>query len=76
MNSVILSMKNMAYSLSRYEGIQYLSTKSSVQLDTTGNLETLKRMLAIIRFSNDYIDSICVYFAGANECSHRMLEEV
>lgn len=67
-NSVILSMKDMAYSISRYEGIQYLNTRSSVQSDTTGNLETVKNLLSIVCTSNDYVDSICVYFSGSNEC--------
>ena len=47
-NSVILSMKDMAYSISRYEGIQYLNTRSSVQSDTTGNLETVKNLLSLV----------------------------
>lgn len=67
-NSVILSMKDMAYSISRYEGIQYLNTRSSVQSDTTGNLETVKNLLSLVCTSNDYVDSICVYFSRSNEC--------
>lgn len=67
-NSVILSMKDMAYSISRYEGIQYLNTRSSVQSDTTGNLETVKNLLSLVCTSNDYVNSICVYFSRSNEC--------
>ena len=67
-NSVISSMKDMAYSISRYDGIQYLNTKKSVQSDTTGNLETVKKLLSLVCASNDYVDSICVYFSKSKEC--------
>lgn len=67
-NSVISSMKDVSYSISKYEGIQYLNTRSSVQDDTTGNLEIVKNCLSLIRTSNDYVDSICVYFSKSEEC--------
>ena len=66
-NSVILSMKDVSYSISKYEGIQYLNTRSSVQFDTTGNLEIIKNLLSLIRASNDYVDSICVYLSKSEE---------
>ena len=65
-NSVILSMKNMAYSISKHSVIEYLNTKNSVQSDTTGNVETVRNLLSIVCTSNSYIDSICVYFAKSN----------
>ena len=66
-NSVISSMKDVSYSISKYEGIQYLNTRGTVQSDTTGNLETVKNLLSLIRASNDYVDSICVYFSKSEE---------
>ncbi len=66
-NSVILSVKNMASSLSRNSNVQYLATRASVNDDTTGTLDSLIEMLALIRNANDYIDSIYLYFAEPQE---------
>lgn len=65
--AVILSAKNMSYSLATYKGVQYLSIKDSVFEDTTGNIDGLRSMISIICNADEYIDSIYIYFQGSGE---------
>lgn len=66
-NSAILSVRNLAYSLSSGSSVQYLASRPSVGSDTTGNLDSVINMLAIAGTANDYIDSIYLYFPGSGE---------
>lgn len=61
-NAVIQSTKNLAYSLSVNNGVQYLSSKNVISADLTGNVDNLYNMLSITKNASDYIDSICIYF--------------
>ena len=65
-NSIILSAKNLAYSLSISEEVRYLSTKHSVKADTSGDLDSLYSMLQISQNASDYMESICVYLQKSN----------
>lgn len=65
--SVILSTKNLTYSLSVNRNVKYLASRPSVSRDFTENLESLTDMLSVIKNANAYIDSIYVYFANSNE---------
>lgn len=65
--SVILSTKNLTYSLSVNRNVKYLASRPSVSRDYTENLESLTDMLNVIKNANAYIDSIYIYFAGSNE---------
>lgn len=65
--SVILSTKNLTYSLSVYSNIQYLASRNKVSTDSTGNLDSLIDMLFVLRNANDYIDSIYIYFDHSQE---------
>lgn len=64
-NSVILSMKNLAYSLSANANVKYLASISSASGDATENWNSLSEMLSVLGTANDYIDSIYVYFANS-----------
>ena len=66
-NSVLRSMKVLACSFSIGSEVQYLSALDSVCTDQTDNLESLNNMLTIVRNANEYIDSICIYFAKSGE---------
>lgn len=66
-HSVILSTKNLTYSLSVNPNIQYLTSRNKVSTDNTGNLDSLMDMLRVIRNANSYIDSIYIYFDHASE---------
>lgn len=66
-NSAIQSSKNMAYSISVQDSVQYLAFKKSVGTDTTGNTEELMNMFPIVRTANEYIDSMCIYFEKSEE---------
>ena len=61
-NSVILSVKNLAYSFSVNDSVQYLAVRPSVSNDTTGNRDSLVEMLSIVGTANEYIDSSYLYF--------------
>ena len=65
--SVILSTKNLTYSLSVNRNVKYLASRPSVSRDFTENLESLTDMLTVIKNANAYIDSIYVYFANSDE---------
>lgn len=60
--SLVRSVKNLAYSLSQDSGILYLTTRDDLKIKNTGNLDELRNMLAITKSANDYIESMCVYF--------------
>lgn len=66
-NSVILSIKNMAYSLSVNTNVQYLASRPAVSGDTTGNLGSLIDMLSVVGTANDFIDSTYLYFLNSGE---------
>ncbi|MCM1224896.1 MAG: hypothetical protein NC548_61650, partial [Lachnospiraceae bacterium] len=65
--SVILSAKNLAYSLSVNSSVKYLASRASVSGDFSGNRESLTEMLSMIKNANAYMDSIYVYFSHSNE---------
>lgn len=60
-NSIILSAKNLAYSLSVSEEVRYLCVRTDVKTETSGDLEKLYSMLGVFRNASDYLDSVCVY---------------
>ena len=66
-NSVILSVKNLAYSFSVNDSVQYLAVRPSVSNDTTGNRDSLVEMLSIVGTANEYIDSSYLYFFNSGE---------
>lgn len=66
-NAAILSVRNLAYSLSTGSSVQYLASRPSVGSDTTGNLDSVINMLAIVGTASDYIDSIYLYFPNSGE---------
>lgn len=66
-NSVILSVKNLAYSFSVNDSVQYLAVRPSVSNDTTGNRDSLVEMLSIVGTANEYIDSTYLYFLNSGE---------
>ena len=65
-NSIIHSVKNLAYSLSVSNEVRYLSVKDSLNTDSTEDIYNLNSMLTTIKNANDYIDSMCVYFQKSN----------
>ena len=65
-NSIIMASKNLAYSLSVSEDVQYLGTKNSIDFGMSKNVDVLMSMLEMERNSSDYIDSICIYFEKNN----------
>lgn len=66
-NSVLLSTKNLAYSLSVNSNVKYLAYRTQVGNDTTGNLTSLVEMLSILWNANAYLDSSYLYFANSEE---------
>ena len=65
--SVILSTKNLAYSLSVNNNVKYLAYRPSVSGDITNNRESVKDMLSVIKNANAYMDSIYIYFYNSGE---------
>lgn len=65
--SVILSTKNLAYSLSVNNNVKYLAYRPSVSGDITNNRESVKDMLSVIKNANAYVDSIYIYFYNSGE---------
>ena len=65
-DSIIMSAKNLAYSLSASEEVRYLGTKSTINLGISEDADSLKSMLEMARNANDYMDSICIYFEKSN----------
>lgn len=65
--SVILSTKNLAYSLSVNNNVKYLAYRPSVSGDVTNNRESVKDMLSVIKNANAYMDSIYIYFYNSGE---------
>ena len=65
--SVILSTKNLAYSLSVNNNVKYLAYRPSVSGDITNNRESVKDMLSVIKNANAYVDSISIYFYNSGE---------
>lgn len=65
--SVILSTKNLAYSLSVNNNVKYLAHRPSVSGDITNNRESVKDMLSVIKNANAYVDSIYIYFYNSGE---------
>lgn len=65
--SVILSTKNLAYSLSVNNNVKYLDYRPSVSGDITNNRESVKDMLSVIKNANAYVDSIYIYFYNSGE---------
>ncbi|MBO5069827.1 MAG: histidine kinase, partial [Roseburia sp.] len=49
------------------QGVQYLTSRTSLKTDETGNLNNLYSTLRLIMQANDYIDSICIYFLKSDE---------
>ena len=66
-NSVLLTCKNLAQSLSGNGNVSYLASQSSVIMDTSGNKDSLVDMLSVIKNANNYIDSAYIYFAVSEE---------
>ena len=66
-HSILLSAKNLTYSLSVNSGIQYLASRTRISTDTTGDLDSVISMVSVIRNANSYMDSIYIYFANASE---------
>lgn len=65
--SVILSTKNLAYSLSVNNNVKYLAYRPSISGDITNNRESVKDMLSVIKNANAYMDSIYIYFYNSGE---------
>ena len=65
-NSTVLYAKNLAYSLSEADEVQYLAIKEPNDLELSGNQGSLVEMLSIIRDASNYIESICIYFEKSN----------
>lgn len=65
-NSIIMSAKNLAYSLSASEDVRYFGTRNTVNFAVSENTDSLMSMLEMARNASDYIDSICIYFAKSN----------
>lgn len=65
--SVILSTKNLTYSLSVNNNVKYLAYRPSVSGDITNNRESVKDMLSVIKNANAYMDSIYIYFYNSGE---------
>ncbi len=68
-NSIILSAKNLAYSLSEADAVRYLSVKRSLKPDDSDNQDYLNNLSSILyasRSASDYVESICVYLHKSN----------
>ncbi len=65
-NSVILSAKNLIYSLAVNNAVQYVATRTALENDSTDNPENMLSMLSLVRRANNYIDSIYLYFDRSN----------
>jgi len=65
--SVLLSAKNLTYSLSVNSSVKYLASKPSISRDNTYNRESLTEMLSMIKNANAYMDSIYIYFRNSGE---------
>ena len=65
-NSIIMSAKNLAYSLSASEDVRYLGTRNMIYLSISENADSLMSMLEMARNASDYMDSICIYFEKSN----------
>ncbi len=66
-DSVINSVKNLSYSISRCDEVNYLASIHNIGNDTTDNLEDLIKMISILRKSNEYINSVYIYFADSEK---------
>lgn len=66
-HSVILSAKNLAYSLSVSNNVKYLASRPSISGDFTNNRESLTEILSMIKNVNVYMDSIYIYFSNSQE---------
>ena len=68
-NAIILSAKNLAYSLSESEVVRYLSVKKSLESDNSNNMDNLENLSSILsasRSASNYVESICVYLHKSN----------
>lgn len=70
-NSVMTSAKNLAYSLSADNLVQYLAIKDSVSVDNSNNLNNLCGTISLLEMANEYIDSVCIYFRNADEIASK-----
>ena len=61
-NSIILSIENLAYTLSTDETVRYLAAKTDLKAETNVYLDNLRSSLSLLMQANDYIDSFCIYF--------------
>lgn len=66
MNSIMLSAKNLAHSLSRGNGVLYLTTREYIMPENTEDLDEIKNILTITKNASDYIETVCVYFRKSN----------
>lgn len=61
-NSIILSMENLAFSLSVSDEVQALAVKSDVKAENAAYSKNLQSTLSLLCGANEYIESLCVYF--------------
>lgn len=61
-HSIVKSAKNMSFSISRNNDVQYFAAQSNAASEMLDKRESISEMLAVTCNANIYIDSIYVYF--------------
>ena len=61
-NSILISMKNLAFSISKNQNVEYLSIRHSLEETELEKIENLQNALSIAISANRYMESACVYF--------------
>lgn len=67
MEAVLKSMKNLAYNLSVRKEVTYFATVGSIYADASNNLDNMNSMLDMLLSTNEYIESVAIYFSRTGE---------
>lgn len=61
-SSIIISVENLAFSLSQNQIVEYISTRYSLEDSGLDHVKNLQSILSLLVSANRYMESACVYF--------------